>query len=591
MLSGRFRVILHRGNEQGDMIVGKIFLPFGFMKRWRRKRLPGPKPGALRPLEALNAHGREFRQDLIEVTAGVYVAIGYGIANSIMIVGDEGVIVVDTLESMEAARRVAARFRSICDKPVKAIIYTHSHPDHILGAAAFVEHQDEPVTIYAQAGVAANADALFSELRPVITRRSLFMYGNLLDPDERTNVGIGPFVDVNEKTRLGMLRPTESISDRLELRVAGVKMLIEHAPGETEDQIFIWLPERKTLLPADNLYRAFPNLYTIRGTRYRDPRAWADSLDRMRALGAENLVPCHGRPLSGAATIAAVLRDYRDAIRYVRDQTIRMMNSGMTPDQIAAAIQLPPKLTASPYLQFFYGKPSWSARAIFHGEMGWFDGNPSQLQPSAPEIRARRLARLVGGEAVLAGEIDRALEAGEHQWVLELSDYLLACDPGHRRGKAARVAALRALAAEEINPNARHWYLTAAGELEGRFQVPGQLINPDDAMLKSIPLARYFDGLAVALNGEAAWDLDQCVVFDFADLKLAYSLRVRHGVTEWQEGIDSSAQIHVRLPSLDFRRMLAGLHNPVKAIFVDFEYVKGGRIALARFMRLFQPES
>lgn len=570
--------------------MGNDWSPFSFSKRRGRKHPSRRQPeGALPALEALTEHGREFHQDLIEVTDGVHVAIGFGIANSIMIVGDEGVIIVDTLESMEAARQVAARFRSICDMPVKAIIYTHSHPDHILGAAAFVEYQDEPVTIYAQAGVAANADALFSELRPVITRRSLFMYGNLLDPEERTNVGIGAFVDINEKTRLGMLRPTRSFDDRLELTIAGVRLRIEHAPGETEDQIFIWLPDRKTLLPADNLYKAFPNLYTIRGTRYRDPRAWADSLDRMRGLGAENLVPCHGRPLSGAANIAAVLRDYRDAIRYVRDQTIRMMNRGMTADQIAATIRLPPALAASPYLQPFYGKPSWSARAIFQGEMGWFDGNPSQLQPCAPAIRARRMVRLMGGESVLAGEIDKALEAGEHQWVLELSDFLLACKPAHQGAKTARIAALRALAAEEINPNARHWYLTAAGELEGRFQVPGQLINPDDDMLKSIPLARYFDGLAVALNGEAAWELDRCVVFEFPDLKQAYSLRVRHGVTEWQEGIDPSAHIHVRLPSLYFRRMLAGLHNPVKAIFVDFEYVKGGRIALARFMKLFQP--
>ena len=571
--------------------MGNVFSPFSLVKRWRRKAPTSPETGAARPLESLNEHGREFRQELIEATAGVHVAIGFGIANSIMIVGDEGVIIVDTLESMEAARQVAARFRAICDKPVRAIIYTHSHPDHILGAAAFVERQDEPVTIYAQSGVAANADALFSELRPVITRRSLFMYGNLLDPEERTNVGIGPFVDVNEKTHLGMLRPTQGFAERLELTIAGVRMLIEHAPGETEDQIFIWLSDRKTLLPADNFYKAFPNLYTIRGTRYRDPRAWADSLDRMRRLGAENLVPCHGRPLTGAANIAAVLRDYRDAIRYVRDQTFRMMNRGMTADQIAATIRLPPKLAASPYLQPFYGKPSWSARAIFQGEMGWFDGNPSQLQPNAPDIRARRMVRLMGGERVLAGEIAAALEAGEHQWVLELSDFLLACDPGHRQVKAARLAALRALAAQEINPNARHWYLTAAGESEGRFQVPSHLINPDDDMLKSIPLARYFDGLAVALNGEAAWELDRCVVFEFSDLEQAYSLRVRHGVTEWQAGIDPSADIHVRLPSLDFRRLLAGLHNPLKAIFIDFQYVKGGRIALARFLRLFQSEA
>ena len=147
----------------------------------------------------------------------------------------------------------------------------------------------------------------------------------------------------------------------------------------------MWLPERKVLLCGDNIYKSFPNLYTIRGTSYRSPKAWAASVDKMRALHADFLVPSHTRPIVGAEQIDKVLTDYRDAIRYVYDQSIRLMNQGLMPDQIVARLRLPAPLAKSPWLQEFYGKVSWGAKTTFDGNLGWFDGDPAHLQPLPPE--------------------------------------------------------------------------------------------------------------------------------------------------------------------------------------------------------------
>jgi alkyl sulfatase BDS1-like metallo-beta-lactamase superfamily hydrolase len=539
--------------------------------------------------EALQAHSEHFREDVIQVGDRVHVAVGFGIANSILIEGDDGLIVVDVMESLEAARRIAERFRKISDKPVRALIYTHSHPDHVHGGAAFLSEGVTP-EIYAHETVAAAVDKIAGVLQPVITRRSLRMYGSLLPEDERSNIGIGGFLDVREGSTLQVLRPTQTFRDELDVTVAGVRMQLVHAPGETDDQIYVWLPEERVLLPGDNFYKAFPNLYTIRGTSYRDPRTWANSLDRMRALGAEHLVPSHGRPLSGAEEIAGHLTDYRDAIRYVNDQTLRLMNAGLTPDEIAPRMQLPPHLAESPYLPFFYGRPDWSARMVFQGQLGWFDGNPTHLDPLPPTQRAQRWLALAGGAQGLLAEMDAAEEVGEWQWVLELSDVLLRVQPDHAVARARRIAALRALGSAESNPNARHYYLMSAAELAGEITLPDRALTPRPEMLAAMPLSVFFDGMAVNLDGEAAWTVQRSVVFEFTDIDQHYTYIVRRGASELLDGALPEADIHVRVDSQAFKEMLAGLRNPALSLVRDFEVVKGGRIGFARFMRLFQPD-
>lgn len=538
----------------------------------------------------LAAHSQEFRREVLQAAPGVWVAVGFGIANSILIEGDDGAIVVDTLESLESAQAVAAAFAKVSSKPVKAIVYTHSHPDHVSGAPAFVS-PGANIPIYAQEDVARNMDKISGELQPVITRRSLRMYGWGLSPQERVNVGIGGELGLHEGSTVSILRPTRTFRDTLDDTVAGIHFQLVHAPGETDDQLFLWLPERKVLLPGDNLYRAFPNLYTIRGTGFRDPKRWAASVDRMRALHADVLVPSHSRPLVGTALIQQTLTDYRDAIRLVHDQTIRMMNAGLLPDEIAARLKLPPSLAASPFLREFYGEPGWSAKSLFAGQLGWFDGRPEQLHPLPPVEQAKRLVALAGG----ADQMDAAIRtaAGQHdwQWLLELTGAALRLKPDDVTAREARLTALKTLGEAESNPNARHWYLVAWHELRGDLKIPDRAVQPTPAMLAAMPLSVFFDGLAVNLDADAAAERQITVRFDFPDAGGRWMYIVRHGASEViAPGNEAPApDLAVQVPAQVFKEMLAKLRKPGLTIAREFTMQQGSKLDFIGFMRLFGP--
>ena len=555
---------------------------------------PATPPAVVATPEALKAHSAEFKKEVLTPAPGVHVAIGYGIANSILIEGTDGALLIDTTESLEAGREVAAAFAKLTSKPVKAIIYTHSHPDHVQGAAAFIPAGAE-VPIYAQEDVAANMDKIASELQPVITRRSLRMYGYGLSPDELLNVGIGPSVDIHEGTTLGILRPTKTFRDTLDDTVAGIRFTLVHAPGETDDQIFVWLPDRKILLPGDNIYRAFPNLYTIRGTGYRDPKQWAASLDKMRHLGAELVVPSHTRPISGKAEIAQLLTDYRDAIRFVYDQTLRGMNRGLLPDEVAATLKLPAHLAASPFLQEFYGRPGWSAKSIFSGNLGWYDGDPANLTPLPPLARSQQMVALAGGTAAFNKAIAQAANDGNQAWVLELSSHALRVDAHNAEAKQARLAALKALGEAESNPNARHYYLVSYHELKGDITVPSRAVTPTPEMLAAMPISTFFDGMAVNLDAEKAADKVMTVRFEFTDVNEQWHYLLRRGVSEVLSPKDAAfapaPDLVVRVKAQVFKEMLAQRRKPAVTLATEFEAVEGSKLDLIGFMRLFVPEA
>ena len=348
----------------------------------------------------LTEQSAEFKKEVIKVTDGVYVAVGFGLANSILLEGDNGVVIVDTMESAEAAADVKAAFDLTTNKPVKAIIYTHNHADHVFGTKVMAGGHNPDV--YSHESTRYYLDRVVNVIRPTIFRRSMRQFGSLLPEGGVINAGIGPRLRLNKSSTIALVIPTKTFSGEcLDLQIAGLQLRLFHAPGETNDQIFIWMPDKKVLLPADNFYKAFPNLYAIRGTPYRDVTKWVSSLDKMRALQPEYLVPSHSRPLKGAVNIYAALTNYRDAIQFVHDQTIRGRNQGLTPDELVETVKLPPHLASSPYLQEFYGTVPWSVRSVFSGNLGWFDGNPTNLFPLPPVERAKRMAELAGGQQAL----------------------------------------------------------------------------------------------------------------------------------------------------------------------------------------------
>lgn len=571
----------------GILVVVALAGIWFYSSRALKKSSPPIPVGANK---ALAEHSKIFKKGVEKVGDNIFAAIGYGIANSIMIEGDNGVIIVDTMTTMEEAAEVLAEFRKITPKPVKAIIYTHSHPDHIFGAEVFVAAGDRP-EIYAHETTEDHVRRLFTETGPIIGSRSLRMYGNFLAPGQVLNVGIGPFVGMKRDSKLGFVRPTRTFRETLEAEAAGIPFKLIFAPGETDDQIVVWLPKQKALMPADDFYWAFPNLYTIRGTTFRSLKQWYQSLDKMRDLNPEYLVPCHTRPIVGAKKIQEILTDYRDAIQYVHDQSIRGINAGLTPDELAEQIKLPAHLAEAPYLQPFYGKVSWSVRSMFTGNLGWFDGDAATLQPLTRREQARLVARLAGGEKELVRHAKELLREKEYQAALELTGHLIQLNPGHAEAKDIRIKALSALGEREENPNARHYYLTEALEIRDGF-VSLSEAKPSPGALQAIPLRSFFDLMAVNLDPKASAEVNQVVGMIFSDTQEAFTIQVRHGVAEIRsrllQDLDRlNLDIMIRADSKLWREMLAKIRNPLVTL-AGFKYKKGNAIAFGKFLKLFE---
>ena len=550
---------------------------------------PAPPPG---PVDVgsnpdLAAQTAEFKQEVIQVVDGVHVAVGYGLANSVLLEGDDGVIIIDAMESAEAARAVKEAFNAITSKPVRAIIYTHFHSDHTQGSAVMAGN-DNP-EVYAHQSTLEHLTRIASVTRETTYRRAMRQFGTLLPAGGVVNCGIGPQLKFNENSTIALLPPTRTFgNDPLELDIAGLKLVLVHAPGETPDQIFIWLPQKKVLLPADHVYKSFPNLYAIRGTAYRDVTQWVKSLDKMRALGAEYLVPHHTRPITGADNIFETLTNYRDAIQFVHDQTIRLMNQGLPPLEIAQRVKLPPHLARQPYLHEYYGTVPWSVRAIFDGYLGWFGGNATDLFPLSLDERAKRFADLAGGEQRLMEHARQAVAQKDYQWALELCDQLLQISPASEEYRKLKAEALRSLGSRQTAATARNYYLTQALEVEKKLHI-GMMKIKDKEMVHTVTLAGIFDGMAVNLDPDKSAEVDMIAGFRFPDVGEAYTVHVRRGVAEIQPEFPDNPDISLTVDSNVWKELVTGFRNPAVALVKDVDK-EGGMLKIIKFLGLFKAD-
>ncbi|OED40840.1 hypothetical protein AB833_10960 [Chromatiales bacterium (ex Bugula neritina AB1)] len=411
---------------------------------------------------ALLHHNKtQFAKSIVELCPGVYTAVGYAASTQHMIEGASSITIIDTSESTAAAENVLAEFRKITRKPVARIIYTHSHRDHISGATVFCEGGELPII----ASAAFSSDLIGkddSTIAPgqALNRRTQAQFGIGLSPQQRVSLGCGPSDRPMKGMGAGHIPPNQLIENDCEMDLDGVRAQLIMAPGETADHMVVWLPDQKVLIPGDNWYHAFPNLYAIRGTPYRDFAAWADSLLLLAELGAEVLAPGHTLPVFGADRVNEVLTTTRAAIVHVMQHTADGMNAGLSMDDIAAGIELPAAIADKPWLGEFYGKASWSARGFATGTLGWYDGNPTHLGTLSSGARASHMARLAGGTDALQKAADNT---DDLQWRLELCDHLIALGESAELLKAAT---LEALADDEINATARNTYLWEAERLK-----------------------------------------------------------------------------------------------------------------------------
>ncbi|MFB8188976.1 alkyl sulfatase dimerization domain-containing protein [Microbacterium sp. NPDC055988] len=509
----------------------------------------------------MTEHSRTMDAGVFEIIGkGVFQIFGYALSALTVVEGEDGLILIDPPEDVEKGRRQYEQLRKISDKPIKAVIYSHWHTDHNAGVKAFITQEQADsgeVKVIAHRDFITNIIAnSISGDGPIIAVRADYSLGSLLEvgPEGRVNGGLGP--DFVMET-MSLVTPNTLVDDKLEITVAGVRMEIFWAPSEAIDEIVTWFPDLGILQSAEVIQgESFPNLHSIRGSRYRDPQAWFKSIDRnLRPLPADFMIPSHGRPVSGRAEVAKVLTDYRDAISYVYDQTLRWINKGLLPDDLVEKVQLPEHLSTSEWLGDFYGGVPHSVRQIYVGELGWFNADPATLAPLNIRESSTRYIALIGGRDVVHAEARKAADAGDHQWVAELSSHLVRTDSTDAAARQLKAEALRALGYRTPNSNWRNFYLTAARELDGTidYSLAIQINAPDQ--IAAMPGSALLESLRFRIDPEKTVDSNAAIGITVSDTGETVGLLVRRGVLEVTRALPEDASVLLTAP----KKAIAGL--------------------------------
>lgn len=564
MLGAVLLVLLARG--------GHRWLTIAFRGAGLDPRIPVELrvPPSIHP--ELAEHSKIFERKIHELAGGkIRCLVGYGLANVIFVEGDAGVVVIDTGESIEQGEEALAELRKVTQKPIAAVVLTHHHADHVLGTSAFVSPADAAsgkIPIVAHESLVrhyVDETGLTAELQAV---RSLHMYGLALGPADRagSNAGIGPFVGRGES---GFVAPNRTFAERLDVTLAGVRMELRWVPSEAQSEIAIWLPDLKILLSAEVIQdHTFPNVYTIRGARYRDPVAWVRSIDLLREWPAEVMVLQHGPPVLGRDEVARVLRHYRDEIQYVHDQTVRRMNEGLPPDELAERVQLPPHLgDEKPWGRFYYGTAKHSVRNVYGGYEGWFQGDPVDLDPTPVFERARRTVAMMGGRERVLAEARQAFLADDPQWAAELATPLVRLNPSDLDARHLKAAAFRKLGYAQINASWRNYYLVSAMELDDQIPAPIYLHFAAKMLARAIaglPADAQMALLPVRLKAEETLDVDVVGAVRYVDASASpgasvdFTLHLRRGVLEISARAPASPAFRLEVTRASMGAVLGG---------------------------------
>jgi len=524
-----------------------------------------------------------FEKGVYQVIDNVYVAIGYGLANSVLIVGDTSNIIIDTTEDPKLGAQINAEFKKISNLPNEAIIYTHSHVDHWRGAPGFYE---EDTKVYAHSTFEKGFFDQNNLLRPILTERGMKQFGHFLPDSLKRGHGLGFTLNFDFE-QPAVIYPTNFFYQQTsQLSVGGIDLEIQHTPGETDDQIIIYYPEKDVVISADNYYMRFPNLYTIRGTSYRDTKSWYKSVDAMRSYSPKFLISCHGPFLSGEKIIEERLSIYRDAIQYIHDYAVRGANKGKTPDQLVEEFEYPHFFLENYDLQEKYGKVSWSIRNVYNGYLGFFDGRAVNLEPLSDKKRAKYIFEIIGSREKLIEEINKANDLSNFQWAAELSDIGLFNFPEDIEIKKLYSFSLENLSKIEKNPIARNYYLSEAYELSQKIS-PSLKYTVSVEQAKNIPLSTFFDAMGPRLDPIKAKNKFIRIGFNITDSNETFGVVIRNQIAEISDYYDGDYDAVVTVDSNTWKGIVLKTESATRAIATGKLKISGESIKFLQFSSMF----
>ena len=534
---------------------------------------------------------------LYKVVDGIHQLRGFDLANMTLIDGEHGWIVIDPLTSEETARQALEFARSkLGDKPVTAVVYTHSHVDHfggVLGVLTADEARSAEIPIVAPKGfldASTNENLLAG---PAMLRRATYVYAQPLEasPTGHVGIGLGKVVAFGDT---GILAPTHEVSSTGEvMKLDGVTFEFQLALGsEAPAEFTFYLPDFKTFCGAEIVSQNMHNLYTLRGAKVRDALAWSRYIDEAieRFPQADVYFGSHQWPVWGRDEVVAFLESQRDMYKYIHDQTVRLANAGLTPAEIAEEIELPPAIAKTFSSRGYYGSVKQNVKGVYLFYFGWYDGNPANLNPLPPVDAAKRYVELAGGAAPLMERARQSYEEGDYRWTAELLGHLVFAEPNHREAKQLLAESYRQLGYQAESSQWRNSYLVAAYELEhGVASGPSLIERASESLLLNTPVASFFDALAVGLSGPKAVDVDSTLNVLFTDLGQSFVLKIKNGVLHHYERAPSpDATATLKLSHKMFIRMLTGKAGLTEILFSDDVSLEGSKLGAASFFRLFK---
>lgn len=497
------------------------------------------------------------RHGLFEVVEGIYQVRGFDVSNVTFIRGERGWIVVDPLITRETAERALVLVnQQLGARPVTAVVFTHSHLDHFGGVRGIVTEEQVAggeVEIVAPAGFVREAISENLLAGNAMARRAAYMFGSLLprSPEGQVGVGLGQAISNGVA---GLIRPTievERTGQRLTLD--GIEMeFILARDAEAPTEFMFYLPKWQAFCQAEIINRTLHNLYTPRGAKVRDGRLWSRYIDEaIVAYGDRTDVSfgSHHWPTWGADAIREFWRDQRDLYRYIHDQTLRLANQGHTLHEIPDLLQLPPGLADEFYSRGYYGTVSHNAKAQYQLYLGYFDGNPANLDPLGPVEAGRKFVEYVGGAAQVMARARADYQRGEYRYAATALNHLVFAEPDNRAASELLAEIYTQLAASSESGPWRNFYLSGASELRHGVQRLGTTRPGSPDLIRALPLDLFFDFLAVRLDGPRAAQQDREFNFEVFDTGERALLIVSNGTLHHRMGMRSDSAPSFRIAS------------------------------------------
>lgn len=533
-------------------------------------------PSLWRQAQLLTKHG------LYKLHERIYQVRGFDVSTVSFVLGDSGYIVVDPLTSVETARAALELVRQqLGDKPVVAVVYSHSHADHfggVLGVTSEADVHAGRVKIIAPHGFMEHAVSENIIAGTAMSRRARFQFGITLPrgADGELTSGLGPALS---QGTVSLLAPSDVITRTgQELVVDGVTLSFQLTPEtEAPAEMNFYLPQLRALFMAENANTTMHNLLPARGALVRDAKGWADYLTeslRLYAGRSDLLFAAHGIPRWGTEAIVSYLRKHRDAYKYLHDQTVRLMNSGLTGSEIAEQLELPDVLAREWYNRGYYGTMSHNSKAVYQRYLGWYDANPASLHALPPVAAATHYVSAMGGVDPTITKADAAIAAGEYRWAAMLLNHVVFAEPANEPARRKLADVYTQLAYRAEAGTWRNIYLTGAQELRhGVLALPLQRVSL--ALIRATPTSMLLDFAAVRLNPERAAGKRIVVNVALSDINEQHLLAIENSVMIHEAGItDASADATVTMTRDDLMQTLlaavpVALKTTTGAIKVD----------------------